>query len=149
MQHIRKELPKCTTLTHSTDTFVITFEKKQCNLFLGVHTLCPHAKKKRRNARCHRILRQKCFKVGRTGRSCRAIMATCLTSSQRLAIGVFRNKCGTCFVVQHCELFTLSSHSFYLVYNAVASSAGAQLDRGAKKRTYGTLQHDICNTGKS
>ena len=32
-------------------------------------------------------------------------------------------------------------------YNVVAFCAGARLDRGAKERTYGTLQNDICNTG--
>ena len=53
---------------------------------------------------------------------------------------------------QHCMPLALSSHSQAKIedrsYNVVAFWPGAWLDRGAKERIYGTLQHDICNTGK-
>ena len=42
MQHIRKELQKCTTLTHSAYTFVVMSRNRQCNSSFWVHTLCRH-----------------------------------------------------------------------------------------------------------
>ena len=51
MQHIRKELQQCTTLTHSAYTFVVMSEDRQCNSSFCVHTLCPHLSTTRRKIR--------------------------------------------------------------------------------------------------
>ena len=61
--------------------------------------------------------------------------------------------------VQHCmPLFAFSSHPIYIESENRGSRlkrskkhtfcTGAQLDRVTKERIYGTLQRDICNTGK-
>ena len=48
-----------------------------------------HTQETRRNAHCHRILRQRSIRIGLTSQSCRAIMAACLTNPHRIAIGLF------------------------------------------------------------
>ena len=56
--------------------------------------------------------------------------------------------------VQHCMPFAFSCHSIYLAGKKIEDRGDKVVtftgggDRGVKERTYGTLRHDICNTGK-
>ena len=106
---------------------VMMSEDRQCNLFFGVHTLCPHLnttrshKQETQQSTCSwQLCCPACAHNGlheqdacgrqRTSRSCRTIMAAYLTKSHSVTIGVFRKSVQRAFcaaLYASCLIFPL------------------------------------------